>query len=449
MVKAKLVFESPDTFLSFPALSPLTYAPEQLKFLPAFHDLSVFAEFSRLTNALPGGAIFQPSLDETLDSVYLNILRTAQVAQGTLTDQQTAELQQAQAYLQTEGPGGLPAPSAAVLAYNQYQQAYIRATQNYKTQQLTAQASDDANVRSHWQDVDEPLLRAAVDAAENDWETKGFKAPVEAARQVVQIETAQSPMLQLRAWVSQCNPDLDFMTDVSNQLFAPTIFAPYDILDQANWPTFTIASSEIQQLAAQAPAELTNAVGTVSPQTTTTPLSFQFCSAGLVRPWFHSEVFSSRFWKFADPTSQLSDGGTPPKGLWPAYVTAVVFARNISGGFHYQFHPLFHPPLAAVQPAGTMTAAAQPAATMTAVAPGTPAAPPSPVIEHPMVLAKLNAAAYTYQVRPAAAASLVAQSSGSSAPPPPSALTAGPVSILAFVCKRLPKCPDPDQNLHW
>jgi len=52
MVKAKLVFENPDTFLSFPALSPLSYAPDQLRFLPAAHDMSVFAECSRLSDVV-------------------------------------------------------------------------------------------------------------------------------------------------------------------------------------------------------------------------------------------------------------------------------------------------------------------------------------------------------------------------------------------------------------
>jgi hypothetical protein len=35
-------------------------------------------------------------------------------------------------------------------------------------------------------------------------------------------------------------------------------------------------------------------------------------------------------------------------------------------------------------------------------------------------------------------------------PSPPSAIPpAKEISILAFICKRLPKCPDPDPGLSW
>ena len=103
MTKAKLVFENPDTFLSFAALSPLSYTPDQLKFLPTPHDMSVFSEFSQLTNALPQGILFQPSLDNMLWNVYLNVLRNAQLAQGVLSDEQISELQQAETFLQMQG----------------------------------------------------------------------------------------------------------------------------------------------------------------------------------------------------------------------------------------------------------------------------------------------------------------------------------------------------------
>ena len=91
MTKAKLVFKSPDTFLSFPTLSP-TYSPNRLTFLPATHDMAAFSEFSMLANALPGGVLFQPSLDNTLWDMYLHVLRHMQLAQGSLTLDESAQL---------------------------------------------------------------------------------------------------------------------------------------------------------------------------------------------------------------------------------------------------------------------------------------------------------------------------------------------------------------------
>ena len=59
-------------------------------------------------------------------------------------------------------------------------------------------------------------------------------------------------------------------------------------------------------------------------------LTFEFSSAAILRPWFVSEALRARFWRFADPGKILSDGGTPPKGTCPAYVTAIIFARKVA-----------------------------------------------------------------------------------------------------------------------
>lgn len=489
MTKAKLVFESSDTFLSFPALSPVSYAPDRWAFLPTVHDMSVFSEFSQLTNALPQGALFQPSLDNTLWNVYLNVLRSAQLAQGTLSDEQNARLQEAQALLQTQGPDGLPVPSAAALAYGAYQQAYIRATQRYKAQQLTAEASSDTGVQAQWQNVDEPALRAQVDAAESDWETKGFKAQVEQARQIVQQSAAESPALQWQSWKSQCNPDIDFLTDTSNQTFGPTVFLPYDAPGQSNWPSFTMTGAEIQQLASQAPPELANAVGTATPNSTIDSVSFEFCSVALGRPWFHPEVFAAQFWKFSDSSVQLSDGGVPPHGQWPAYITALIFARNIAvtshtvgGGVQTQplayfpqimlraatvdaqpaaSKPVLQPVMFAAQPAfaapmiAARPIAARPVAVMAVKPPAAAIVKPAPVAAiavHPVVMTRLNAAAFTMQPAAATPSSQPSSSPGAAAASAPASQPSpatGQVSILAFVCKRLPKCPNPDPNLQW
>jgi hypothetical protein len=45
------------------------------------------------------------------------------------------------------------------------------------------------------------------------------------------------------------------------------------------------------------------------------------------RPWLNLRLFQSRSWKWDD--QPLSDGGSPPQGILPAYVVGVVFARNL------------------------------------------------------------------------------------------------------------------------
>jgi hypothetical protein len=58
MTKAKIVFERPGTFLSFPALVPIAFSPAELDFGKALSDPKVSAalvEFSRAVNQCPTG----------------------------------------------------------------------------------------------------------------------------------------------------------------------------------------------------------------------------------------------------------------------------------------------------------------------------------------------------------------------------------------------------------
>jgi len=489
MTKAKLVFENSDTFLSFPALTPISYSPDQMKFAnpTSSQQMQAFSEFSTLTNALPQGTLFQPSLDQVLWDVYQGVLQNAQVAQGSLTAQQTAALQAAQAYLSVQGPDGLLTDSPAVVAYKQYQQAWFAATQNYNNQKITAATSTDPNVQAQWQNSGEPLARAQVQAAESDWETKGFKTQVEQAQQTEQAYAAQSPQLKWQSWTALCNPAIDFLTDPSsNAVFGPTLFAPYDIIDQGSWPSFSIAGPDIPNLVNQAPPELKNIFGTTSGNSTIDSLSFEYCSAALSRPWFRPELFSARFWRLADPTVQLSDGNVPPQGEWPAYIAAVVFARNIvvtthgAGAAQSQpirsfppllaenihvapqpavrpMPPLLRPQVAvAAQPAAPQRLVAQPMAFRAAVAQPRPmalaTAQPHPVVAapiSPMLRSRLTAATFSAPVAVVAKPTPPPATQPPTPPPSQTQSSGAQISVLAFICKRLPKCPNPDPSLAW
>lgn len=494
MTKATMVFGTPGTFLSFPALTPISYTPDQMKFLDATTSaqMHAFAEFSMLTNAFPQGTLFQPSLDQLLSDVYLGVLQNAQVAQGSSTAQQAADLQAAQAFLTVQDPNGLLVDSPQVVAYKQYQQAWFRATQNYNDQEATAEASTDPRVQAQWQNTGQAVAQAQVQAAENDWETKGFKMQVEQAQQVEQTYATRSPQTKWNSWVASCNPTVDFLTDpVTNSPFAPTVFAPCDIFDKGGWAGFSISGSDIPNLVNQAPSELRSIFDTTSSASTIDSLSFEYCSAALSRPWFHSDLFAARFWRLSDPTVQLSDGQTPPHGDWPAYVAALVFARNIvvtmRGAAQSQPVQSFPPlalesvhvapqpiirsvsvllrPRGAVAPSAAMTpqTVAPPAAmrapsgaeprpilagrvvlesavpTARAEAPSEPRPQAMPAFTiNPALRARLSAATFSgATTAPAGTASSQTQSSGAQ------------ISILAFICKRLPKCPNPDPSLNW
>jgi hypothetical protein len=66
-------------------------------------------------------------------------------------------------------------------------------------------------------------------------------------------------------------------------------------------------------------------------------LSFEICQVPIVRAWFPPSFLISRTWRFdqnnPDTKSEMiSDGGTPPTGLVPAYPTSMIVIRNLSLG---------------------------------------------------------------------------------------------------------------------
>jgi hypothetical protein len=362
-----------------------------------------------------------------------------------------------------------------VVAYKQYQQAWFTATQNYSNQKITALASTDAKVQQQWQESGEASARAQVQAAESDWETKGFKMQVEQARGVEQTYASQSPRLKWNSWTAACNPAIDFPTDpTTNSPFGPTVFAPYDILDHGVWPSFSISGSEIPNLVNQASPELKNIFGTTG-NSTVDSLSFEYCSVALSRPWLRPDVFSARFWRLPDATVQLSDGNVPPQGDWPAYIVAVVFARNIvvtlraAGAapqpqptfqavplesLHVQAQPAPHPLPAVLRAQAVVTP--QPATISRNLGSpifmrAAPIAEARQAIIQPGLVASA-AAQPTATINPALRAQLSAATFTTATPaqtPSKTESSGAQVSILAFICKQLPKCPYPDPSLKW
>jgi len=503
MTKAKLVFESPGSFLSFPALSPISYSADELKF-GAFTAVEaaerlIFSEFSRFANALPSGTIFQPQGDSYLWDAYSQVLKSARLAKGQTTPAQEAAYQQAVALLTVTDANGWQTDSPTLLTYKQYRDVWFGAVQDYKTQQSTAATSSDAAAQTQWREVDEPRLRAAVQHAEADWASKGNRAAVEQAQQVQQAYAAASPELTWKSWASGFNPDLDLMTDPNQLAYALTAFAPSDVFDQ-EWPTFTLTAPEIAVLATMAPPELLSIFGSGIAASKVESLSFEYRSVGLVRPWFRPAVFDARFWQLPEGAIPLSDGMTPPQGTWPAYATALVFVRKIrltmrEGGTDAPPQLMRAlPALTAAQVSFRPQIVAKPQVAMATQAPAATAARPevmmadraaalAPAISilsrqlfrgnsapsQPAAAGQLRQAVPSRQ---AANPAMIRRRFGNAtftalpqrppvtpmppaAPPapaptaPPAAAPGNDISILAFICRALPRTPNPDPALSW
>jgi len=499
MVKAKRVFESPGTFLSFP-LAPMAYPPAVLDFSKALGDPKTGAallEYSRSVNQCPAGAIFQGDSDQYLWEHYDRWLNAMTLAGGDLSADQQSGYAQARALLTVTDANGLTTDSPALSTYKQYRDRYFDAVQAYKIAQITAGNAPSAAAQAQWHDVDEPRLRQAVDQAKSLWEAEGGKAAIEAAQSTIATCEARMPRKVWEAWRNAYNPDLDVYTDAaSNAGCAPSGFAPADIRTQP-WTTFVLTDAEIKTLTSEASSELQAIFGETGASEITS-LSFEFRSAAVVRPWFNTALFDARFWKFADGSPDLSDGGTPPRGAWPAYVSAVVFARNIRVTMSAAPpQPLKVLPALALRPQALQLLQAQRVAMVAAPPVRAPAATaaPSMVARPPVALAVAATAAPAMVARPPVAVAAALSRPVALAPirpaaaavpavnpvlrlntamiyrvpprfPPPAPVPTPPpqpppaqpqpqplpddtISILAFICRPLLKVPNPDPALDW
>jgi hypothetical protein len=537
MAKAKLVFESPGTFLSFPALSPFSFRPQDLDFSRAMADPAIGAalqDFSRAVSRCPGNPIFDIGSDEYLWDHYSAWLNAMTLAESNLSPGDQAAYAAARALLVVTDANGLDSDSPVVVAYKQCRDAVLNAEQAYKAAQLTATAAGDAAL-ANWQNTDEPKLRAAVAAAETAWATTGRQADVEAAQALVARCEAAMPEKMWASWRRAYNPDLDNVTDpASNSSYAPSGFSPANLVSD-DWTTLRVSGSEIAALTAAMPKTLLEAFGEAG-SSQFSQISFEFRSASVVQPWFNPAIFKARFWKFADG-SALNDGGSPPSGAWPAYVVAVVFVRNIKvtpqgppqppvpirampklelspavlerlqaqrawGGppehsasappssvhathppalqtssFAHSPQPVRPAPVFALSPFALQRLQAEHAGSPTQQPSFVPRPqiiaeqPPSPVVTSalrraPVATApQLRLVTATYRmstsfahpevaVPPISASPISASPSSTStaAASPPPAASAPPddrISILAFICKLLPKTPDPNPSLNW
>jgi hypothetical protein len=277
--------------------------------------------------------------------------------------------------------------------------------------------------------------------------------------------------------------------------------SPSDLFDTGSWLRFTLTNAEMTRLIRQVPPELQTIFGSDVANPNVDSVSFEYRSVALTRPWFRPALFKARFWRLGAAGGELSDGGNPPQGDCPSYITALVFARNVTiqrrqqtgapaekldkpGTLltlapNIQLHQLSLARATAMSPrmvSKVSSAAAQPAGvSQPRVAAATAASPvrtmrvmdtaatrgvsmqPQVALAGPQKALLLKST--TFQAlkipvqrplpTPGPRPSPTPTPAPAPAPAPPPASPTDEVTILAFICKRLPRCPDPDPALTW
>lgn len=485
MTKAKKVFGADDTFLSFP-VSPLPYTKRDLDFFSARDADDVrqsqrnLQAFSTLVNLIPDDEAWSPTETLFLWDVYKQVLLEGDFATSARTPEEEATYQKALAFLRTARADGVWEDSAPLKAYRQHKDAYLVAEQKYVADKSTGEHAADETERRRWRDVTEPAQRANLTELSGKWITAGHKNEVEVAQAKVVSLGARSPILTWSEWKGRFNADIDTLTSAEDSSTVyPSFFSPSNAIDDHAWQSFKLGKEEVKVLINEASPELRARFAADSKKTSGKSLTFEFSSAAIQRPWFMSDAFRARFWRFPDKSRIVSDGGRPAKGPCPAYVTAVVFARRMK---EEKPKPSFWEKLGKEVLSSATTATAkgfqfdalsgQEKPRTAAPTPAQPAAALKGVPKHILAdfAGTLTGGGKNAEVKPVTAPEASAkglrnlQTLSFQRPVEPSpqlSPAANPASapsepvqddsiyILAFICKSLPKCPDPDPTLQW
>jgi hypothetical protein len=492
MLKAKRVFGSDQTFLSFP-LSPVPFTRRELDF---FDQSSADAErasnraqieFSRQVNLIPTGEAWHPAGSGFLWDAYIAVLTESDVAQTVRTPEEDSAYQAALTLLR-EGDGD---DTAIVKKYKQHRDAFIVCREKYLAAKLTAEYGTESE-RELWRSTEEPALKSQMDALTVNWVLHANKTKVEDAQNLIAILGARSPSKTMAEWRSRCNPDIDQLNDPADHTSVfPTSFSPANAVDQHAWCRFTLSPAEITSLLLDAPAEWRRTMLGDAPVSTTQSIAFEFSSAAIVRPWFDPVAFKSRFWRFSDPSRLLSDGKSPPTGECTAHASGIVFARHVQivdtaptvgvppaqPFVGLEFKMVTRAPRAislatrfSTPPSHDGGVLLRQIGTPHVAKPGSelPTAVPNRVDHRAMSRAAADSASTlpaaniskfdrlrgTSVLRPDIAdVHLAASSLIVSAPSTPALATSSPLDetifVLAFICKKLGRSPDPDESLSW
>ena len=453
--KASQVFVQDDTAFSVP-LSPVVYRREDLERMlnaDTAEGLRLLAEFSALVNMIASSPVWSPTADRYLWDVYSDVLADADLASASRTADEEADYKRVSELLHAGSPG---TDSPAYLAYRQFRDAWLIAQQEYKNRKGTADSSNDQAVKDAWA-ADEPVLLEKLRECEQKWAVDGRRTEIDEALRIERRLDERSPA---KAWqdylklFDPATPELFFANDANVGRYVPSSLRPSNAM-AVPWARITLAREELEMLANAAPAAL-RARLPAAQDSAVDSLSFEYTSVAVGRPWFCAAALTSRAWRFSDNAKILSDGAPEPHGLCPSYVAALVLARSITvtrqtatnGGppappVNLGFLRLEQESIPTVvrevrdhrilrRPVGPQVA--QDPAVLRgklAVAPG--------------VFERLHTNDFV-RVLPVAE---VVPSPAPDPAPNSEATPADDVYVLGFICKKLPKCPDPDPALHW
>jgi hypothetical protein len=293
--------------------------------------------FAQQFNLIPDDTPrFLPDADRFLWGEYETVLTTPILANTSLSPDQEQKLAEARAIVtETQNVDGVDTDilSAKAKAYYQYKEAYELTYRVYLDEKITVESSSGPEgdlLKQRWVAGRETELLGAIQRAEEEWMIAGYRQLIENSFAVIKdLGSRQNVHAYQARLVSDYNLSYQHMHMEGSAEFHTTYYSPYDAFrPESPWAELTLLKHELSSLAAKAPPEL-KALFAYDGDTDIDRVSLEYSDVPIMRPWFKPEFFSSRCWKLPDDDI-ISDGKIPCSGKIPAYISSIVVARKIT-----------------------------------------------------------------------------------------------------------------------
>lgn len=307
----------------------------------------------------------------SLSDRYEYTLRMSQVMQTELPEETKKKIEKFRALLSVkkikknlidDSETEVLEPSPLVVLYNEKLKAYEDAALEYNARRIDALAGDNPKAVHYWA-VNASTLRNRVKAAMNDWVTNGYKNDYEAIAAFID-QVMQRDMTLLKAEYRDALEKAKLTGLASGSDFYYTSVVPGNFVKASGWTQFSFGSTDISRYSKSSHSKWSagggfniglfsiggHAGGSKSHyeggfDNSSFRLSFSMTQVPIVRPWLKSAYLASKAWRFdqSNPEAKgqmISDGGKPPKGMIPAYPTAMICVKDLelsmsnSSGMH-------------------------------------------------------------------------------------------------------------------
>ena len=330
--KSKQVFshEKEDIFLSFPNTA-ISFKKSDLIFDDDEEDFKAdknqISEFSRMVNQIPRGELWASNSESYLWNIYKEILGKGQVARAFQTSEEGEEYSSIVTLLYDNYGKKNQELSRKYLIYCEFKDAYYVLKEQYASRKIDVELSGDEKEKLYWEKTENELWRRKFKEIEDKWISRGYKYEIDDALQRKASIERRAPQSTWIEWQKLFVPDADIENDYRGYPYVDTRYAPSNAIDEGAWSEFAISKNVAKSLISGASSQfkkifLPDGLGVPSFES----IKLEFSSVKVCRPWFESSVFRSRFFKYGEI---ISTGGDKIEGLCPAYVTGLIFARNV------------------------------------------------------------------------------------------------------------------------